>query len=209
MTGAVGPEHIPGTAEFVSRNQVKPKLAEVGVNPNDPSVPLNVKLDISKPTASKLKPGEVEFHGEASRGIFQLTNPLDIKDPLTGVRTSAKPKKLVLEYGRAVTSDVEIIHRVKGCPESCGKHLAPNGEPCGPHPQYGLGKAFWDAEEASQKGEEKRLSDAVNAVAGAIESDPSMAELILARLGAKGFELPPRPKAGQESRQESTKDKAE
>lgn len=179
-TGSRGPEDILSRRELARMNQANVQTPE-----SSPS-----------PAPYDLPPGTVEFHSEFGRLIVQLTSPADRIDPQTGVRMNARPLKLVFTHGRAVTSSLEIIHRIKGCPAECGKHVDPAGERCAPHQNFGIGKSFWDAKEAFTKGRNKRIEDAINLAASAAETDPEVAAALLERLTSKSVQLPKKTKEG-------------
>ena len=159
----------------------------------------------SEPRAPKVPEIPDSYVFEAiGRGLrIQLTNGGSIEDKVTGIRTAIKPIQLQFRNGfaRVDAADINILHRIFGCPESCGQHRDAIGKLAQPHGNFGLGRSFWlqkDREALATKTRtadvEKFLADNPDALKDYLSKNPETIRQVLEVVGSE-FKLPAKVKA--------------
>src|SRR5574341_210212 len=71
--------------------------------------------------------------------------------------------------------DLRIGHKIEGCPEECEDHDFER------HPNYGIGRSFWDAQEMVQLAKRRSVEELVRVV----RSDPELTDQVLELLGVR------------------------
>lgn len=157
-----------------------------------------VKSRVSKIIAAGIvraqikQPDEVIFGSIYHNYRLQVTAPADKIDPNTGQRFPARPKAAKFNQGVCVTSDLDIIHKIKGCPVDCDVHA--KGFRNRPHPRYGLD--VFDLMERHEKHTSERIDELTATV---LAQGPEAVERLLSSLAAaQEFEMPQRKKKDSE-----------
>src|SRR5574341_190431 len=125
-----------------------------GQSPDSVSEPLK-KVDqallASREARARQKtPANVRLYQAAHRNYrIQVTCPEDRLDLRTGHKITARPIAAKFDnYMLEIRIDREpgrtILHKIEGCPEECEDHDFER------HPNYGIGRSFWDAQEMVQ-----------------------------------------------------------
>jgi hypothetical protein len=156
--------------------------------------------------------GETVFQSAFTAHRVQITAPNDMLDPSTGTIVRGRPVVLRFEQGIARTTDPEIIHKVKGCdqqemrtvegPRGSRQYVRVTGCSLGghgirklihqPHPRYGIGKDFWDADEMLDRAKQKQIAD----VARVIRDQPEIFDQAMNLLNSDDFVLPEKKQGG-------------
>ena len=159
----------------------------------------------------QLREGQVQFHARSRRYRVDFKTPNKIMSQTTGELMDPTPLFLQFDDRSAITDNLDIIHRAKGCVAAgavkCAKHpkcvvdcvekrceqghITAAGKPWPAHPSYGLKAEFWDASEMT---EAIRISTKANRIAQALQLKetlpPEELKEFLTALGTDTFKLP-------------------
>jgi hypothetical protein len=150
----------------------------------------NVDLEPPKPEPQRrrldLPEGTVEYICPEFPGLrlsLAHYDPVMLADG-----TLYKGRAVIAQFvrGRLVTDDVQVIHRLEGCPRGCQDH--PHGEK--PHKDYGLTKVFFRADEAEKAAEEKAALSFREQVKTMAKSNRGLLDDVLKEVNAESFDIP-------------------
>lgn len=144
--------------------------------------------DFGRPRNRGLESHQHEYHSAAGNLFLQLRNPRTIEDQ-DGNKTVQKGLYLKFRQGRAVVDSsteegAEAVARIEGVEPN---KVYPKG--LKPHPQFGLGRDFWRADEASEKARKASVEAAIATVKASVAQHPEILDQVLGELGASEFDL--------------------